>query len=103
MNLNWTTTFNDELKVWNVKLNGEIDIYTAPLLKDEIDKIYEENQENIILDFSELKYIDSTGLGIIIGAYGRLKEKGKEIKIINPKSNITKLLSITALDKIFLV
>ncbi|MBR4075177.1 MAG: STAS domain-containing protein, partial [Firmicutes bacterium] len=49
-----------------------------------------------------LSYIDSTGLGVIIGAYGRMKEQGVSVKLLNPAKNVEKLLKITSLDRIFL-
>ena len=99
-------TINKEYSVkdteWHLNIEGEIDIETAKDLKSEIIKTFEEKQSNIVLNFENVEYIDSTGLGSIIGAYGRMKEKGKNIYIINPKEHIKKLLNITGLDKILI-
>ena len=87
---------------WQLNIEGEIDIETAKDLKSEIMKTFDEKKCNIVLNFENVKYIDSTGLGSIIGAYGRMKEQGMRIYIINPKTHIKKLLNITGLDKILI-
>lgn len=102
MNLQINSLFDEQDNLWKVDLVGEIDILSAPKLKEELISIYDQKQADILLRFDNLNYIDSTGLGVIIGTYGRMREKGNAIKIVNPKTNILKLLSITNLDKIFI-
>lgn len=102
MTLKIESIFNEKPNRWIVQIIGEMDVLTSKELREELIRIFNEKQENIILDLQGLNYIDSTGLGVIIGAYGRLKEKEKEISIINPKQNILKLLTITGLDKILI-
>ncbi len=55
------------------------------------------------INLENLDYIDSTGLGAMIGVLKKLKTDNKEIYIINPKSNVKKIFTITGLDKIFKV
>lgn len=96
------SSFDSEKKAWNVKLKGEVDIYTSNEFKENLQQISSEGEiYDIHMDFSELDYIDSTGLGILIGVLKRLKQNDKDVYIINPKNNIKKLFSITGLDKIF--
>lgn len=102
MNLKISSIFDEQNNRWNVSLAGEIDILSAPKLKEELAFLYEKKQADILLKFDDLNYIDSTGLGVIIGTYGKMKEKGNNISISNPKANILKLLNITNLDKIFI-
>lgn len=92
--------FNEENKKWDLKAVGEVDISTAPQLREALDSVYQEKQADINLYLDELSYIDSTGLGVIIGAYGRMQKNKNKITILNPKQNIRKLLSITNLDRI---
>lgn len=102
MSLDIKSYDNEDLKKWIVEPSGDIDIASAMQLKETLNNVFEKKEQEIVLDFKQLDYIDSTGLGIIIGAYGRMKESGKRINIINPKANIQKLLTITGLDKIFI-
>ncbi|MBW4875477.1 MAG: STAS domain-containing protein, partial [Paeniclostridium sp.] len=55
------------------------------------------------INLTNLDYIDSTGLGVMIGVLKKLKINGKEIYILNPKINVKKIFAITGLDKIFKV
>lgn len=101
MALQMTHCFNEERKAWTIKADGEIDVATAGGLRTLLADVYEEKTADIIMDMADLCYIDSTGLGVLIGAFGRMQEKGHRILIENPRENIAKLLRITSLDKIF--
>jgi anti-sigma B factor antagonist len=86
-----------------IVLTGEIDIYSAPDFKEQLYRIIGEGRQSVILECEELSYIDSMGLGILVGALKRLKEQERDIVVRNPKSNIRKLLRITGLDKVFII
>lgn len=103
MSLEIKKNFNSEKEHWYVELSGEIDVYTAGQLKDIFTKMIEEKKENIKINTENLEYIDSTGLGVLIGILKKLKEKDKNIILTNIKSNVKKLLNITGLDKIFII
>ncbi|MBB6218047.1 anti-sigma B factor antagonist [Anaerosolibacter carboniphilus] len=103
MSLNINTILNQEDDLWIVDVIGEIDIYTANKLKETLVQILNEHNTSIKINCLELDYIDSTGLGVLIGALKRLKQENKNIIISNAKSNISKLLTITGLNKIFVI
>lgn len=103
MSLNIKKGFDSEKDLWTVELIGEVDIYTANDLKETLIGLLQEKESDIRLNCMELDYIDSTGLGVLIGILKRLKNVDKNIIITNPKSNISKLLKITGLDKIFIM
>lgn len=86
-----------------IGLAGEIDIYSAPDFKEKLYQIIGDGQKEVILECSELSYIDSMGLGILMGALKRIKIQNHNITIRNPKSTIRKLLKITGLDKVFII
>lgn len=88
-----------------VKINliGEVDIYTAQSLKEKLYSIIDEVNMDLRIDCSELNYIDSTGLGIFVGALKKAKQNDKKIYITNLKENIKKLFLITGLDKLFIL
>lgn len=102
MALQINSHFNDEIRKWDIVLDGEVDVFTAPELRVALNNNFSEKAEDMLLHLDHLNYIDSTGLGVMIGAYARMKEKGKKITLLNPRENIEKLLCITSLDKIFL-
>lgn len=97
--LNFVETKTDDYV--KVSLSGEVDIYTSQELKDNLYRVVESNKKDLIIDCKELNYIDSTGLGIFVGALKKAKQYEKKITIINLKENIKKLFIITGLDKIF--
>lgn len=88
---------------WQMELIGEVDIYTAGQLKEAFNKIIDEKNQDIEINAEALEYIDSTGLGVLIGALKRLKQENKNIIIYHVKPSIKKLLNITGLDKIFII
>lgn len=100
MSLQIQSNFNDEGNQWEIKAIGDVDISTAPKLKNCLDAALQEKKANIVLHLEELDYIDSIGLGVIIGIISKMKKDKNQIKIINPKENIKKLLNITSLDRI---
>ncbi len=103
MSLQIKKEFNYENNHWLVEIEGEVDVYTAGELKEFFIGIIDEKKENIKIDAEKLEYIDSTGLGILIGALKRLKKDNKDIIISNIRPNVKKLLNITGLDKIFII
>ncbi len=100
MTLNIQRSFDDDKHSWDIILTGELDISSAPAFREALNEAYREKRADIVLHFDELSYIDSTGLGVIIGALGRMRENHNEITIRNPGVGISKLLRITKLDSL---
>ena len=103
MSLKIKKKFEEERGIWKMQLDGEIDIYTAAELKRTFQEMFETHKEPVEISLEKLEYIDSTGLGVLIGALKRLKEEDKQITLFHVKPNILKLLNITGLNKIFVI
>ena len=101
MSLEIKKQYDKENSFWDIELIGDVDIQSSSSLKEEINLMLNEVETDLIIDCTDLSYIDSTGLGVLIGVLERVKNVQKEITIINAQSNIKKLLNITGLDKIF--
>lgn len=86
---------------WNVSIGGELDVSSAEQLKNQLHKIVDDKMLDVKIDLTNLEYIDSTGLGVMIGVLKKLRVNEKEIYILNPRSNVKKIFTITGLDKIF--
>ncbi|MGE5613490.1 MAG: STAS domain-containing protein [Bacillota bacterium] len=86
-----------------VSVCGEVDIYTARQFKEKLYNIVDKSEKDIIVDLGQLNYIDSTGLGIFVGALKKARLNGRNIRIENTKDNIKKLFTITGLDKLFMI
>lgn len=89
---------NEELIVYPI---GELDVFTTPDLKKQVLNEYKKDKKNIIIDGTELEYVDSTGLGAFIYLLNEVKKEDHKISIKNMKSSINKLFVITKLDQIF--
>jgi len=94
--------YEKEKNIWIIEPKGDIDIFSSPQFKETLLGVIEEGQD-VLIDGSQLAYIDSTGLGVLILGLKKIKENNKNIAFQNIKPNVEKLFSITGLDKIFLV
>lgn len=89
--------------VAKVVISGEIDIYTAQQFKEKLYRIVDSSSKDVVIDCSGLDYIDSTGLGIFVGALKKARLADRNISLENIKDNIRKLFNITGLDKLFII
>lgn len=101
MSLIIVSNYDEENNIQVISPNGEIDLSTAEQFKSELKKATDEKITDILIDMSNLDYIDSSGLGIMIGTLKRLKLQNKDIYLKNVKDNVKKVFIITGLDKIF--
>ena len=88
-----------------VDLEGELDIYTAPQLRECLIKIADESSgaERVLLDLTKVSFIDSTGLGAIVGALRRFQQREGTLELICGRSPVMRLLTITRLDQVFTI
>lgn len=86
-----------------LKVHGEIDLYNAKQLKDQVADASDDidGPVNLILDLQDVKYIDSTGLGILIGIKRRCAEKEHHLVLLLDSQRIMNLFKITGLNNIF--
>lgn len=103
MDLAFETQVKDNLLICRVK--GEIDLYNAKMLKDKVNDYIEDHDtvNNLVLDIMNVKYIDSTGLGILIGIKRRVTENGGNLALVLTEERIIQLFSITGLSNIFTI
>jgi len=87
--------------VVQVSVSGEVDLYTAPALKGALREAIDGGGRRVLVDLSQATFIDSTTLGVLIGAVKRLRPLGGELAIACRDPNIRKIFSITLLDRIF--
>ncbi|AQL55738.1 anti-sigma factor antagonist [Abyssicoccus albus] len=101
MNLNIEKSEYD--KYYDVKLNGELDVYTAPELRSVLEPLREKGDKDIHIDLEELSYMDSTGLGIFVGTIKELNKNEKNLYVLNASERIFKLFEITGLNGLMYV
>jgi len=87
--------------VATVEVEGEVDVYTAPRLKEQLVALIDDGCVSIILDLEKVSFIDSSGLGVLVGVLRRAREKGGAVHIVCTRDSVLKILRITGLDKVF--
>jgi anti-sigma B factor antagonist len=87
--------------VCTVTLEGEVDVYTAPRLKEQLVALLEDGCISIIIDLEKVAFIDSSGFGVLVGALRRAREKGGVVRIVCTRDGVLKIFRITGLDKVF--
>jgi anti-sigma B factor antagonist len=84
-----------------VALQGQVDLHTAPELRDQLVAAIENGAINLVVDLTETTFIDSMTLGVLLGAVKRLRPRGGRLRIVCDDSNIRKIFEITLLDRVF--
>jgi len=84
-----------------IEVQGEIDVYTSPRVKETINELIEKGKYFLVINLEGVRYIDSTGLGVLIGALKKVKENDGAVSLISTNPQIKKIFTITGLVKIF--
>jgi anti-sigma B factor antagonist len=90
---------DDETHV--VAVTGEIDLFTAPEFKQRVSAPIDAGRCNVVVDLSETTFIDSSSLGVLIGAHRRLKQRNGSLVVVCDNDTIVKTFKITGLDGVF--
>jgi anti-sigma B factor antagonist len=86
-----------------ISLAGEVDLYTAPELKQQLLEVIAENGRHGSVDFTETSFIDSTTLGVLVGGVKRLRAVDGQLVVVCGDRNISKIFEITGLDRVFAI
>ncbi|HEY3206741.1 MAG TPA: STAS domain-containing protein [Gaiellaceae bacterium] len=86
-----------------ISLTGEVDLYTAPEFKQQLLDVIARGSKDVIVDFSDTTFIDSTTLGVLVGGVKRLRTNGGQLSLVCNDRNITKIFEITGLDRVFTI
>jgi anti-sigma B factor antagonist len=93
-----------EVGDWTVvDVKGEVDLYTSPRLRERIVELVEEGHIRIVVNLEEVGFLDSSGLGALVGALKRVNERGGRLVLACPEGSPLKVLTITGLDKVFAI
>ena len=82
-------------------LSGEIDHHTAKEMRETIDEAVEHNMPTLlVLDFKDVSFMDSSGIGLVMGRYRNLLKTGAELSIMGAPPNIAKMLKLGGIEKL---
>lgn len=84
-----------------VVVNGDVDVHSAPHLRDALLELIEDGNGEAVLDLDAVSFIDSTGLGALVSAYGAARDKGGALPLVCTSVRTLRLFAITGLDAVF--
>ncbi len=84
-----------------VDVQGEIDVYTAPKLREKLIELVAEGSYDIVVNLEGVDFLDSTGLGVLVGALKRVKANDGSLSLVCTQDKILKIFKITGLTKVF--
>lgn len=84
-----------------VHVAGEIDVYTAPVLREELAAQQEAGPVDLVVDLTDVPFMDSTGLGVLVGALKRARTMHGDLRLVIDQERVLKVFRITALTQVF--
>ncbi len=82
-------------------VGGEIDVYTAPKLRDKITELVAAGTYRIVIDLQAVEFLDSTGLGVLVGGLKKVRAHDGSLKLVCSQERLLKIFRITGLSKVF--
>jgi anti-sigma B factor antagonist len=99
MDLDVETSVRDKTTV--LTLRGEIDVYTAPRLRQAIVDVVDGGAQHLVVDMEKVDFLDSTGLGVLVEGLKRIKGRDGMLSVVATQDKIVKIFDITGLNKAF--
>ena len=84
-----------------IEVGGEIDVYTAPKLRERLVGLVESGHYGLIMDMENVEFLDSTGLGVLVGGLKRVRAHDGWIDLVCTQSRILRIFRITGLNRVF--
>lgn len=84
-------------------VEGEVDVYTAPQFRKRLIELVDEGRNRILVDLEAVEFLDSTGLGVLVGGLKRTRSNDGDLALVCTQRRILKVLEITGLTKVFTI
>lgn len=98
MEITWKTSDH----ILMVKINGDIDHHTCEMLRQQVDQAVEDTKcRSILFSFAQVSFMDSSGIGVLIGRYKLVQRLGGRIAVACPSERVREIFRLSALDKLF--
>lgn len=98
--MNMKVYFKEDNDILRGFVEGEIDAYTAPQLREGLEAVEVQQGANIEVDLTNVNYIDSTGLGVFVAFYKRVQREGGDVRLVGLSERIQRLFEITGLSEL---
>jgi anti-sigma B factor antagonist len=93
---------HQDLGEWTVvTVSGEVDMATGPTLRDDLLSVLARGNHHVVLDLSNVTFMDSSGLGALLGGHRRAHLLDGEIRVAAPSERVLEILRLTNLDRVF--
>jgi len=86
-----------------VQVAGEVDVYTAPQLREFLDQEIDAGHHHLVVDLSGVSFMDSTGLGVLVGRLKQIRLHDGSMRLVCAHDRVLKVFIITGLDKVFAI
>ena len=84
-----------------ISVSGEIDVYTAPSLRERLNELVASGHYDLVVDMEGVEFLDSTGLGVLVGGLKRVRSHDGTLRLVCAQEKILKVFRITGLTKVF--
>jgi anti-sigma B factor antagonist len=84
-----------------IAVAGEIDVYTAPTLRERLNELVASGHYDLVVDMENVEFLDSTGLGVLVGGLKRVRSYDGTLSLVCSQEKILKVFRITGLTKVF--
>lgn len=84
-----------------VTVSGEVDVVTAPALRQQIAEVIADGNDRVVADLTDVPFLDSTGLGVLVGRLKVLRQQGGDLRLVITSDRVLRNFQITGLDKVF--
>jgi anti-sigma B factor antagonist len=84
-----------------VRVGGEIDVYTAPKLREQLVELVNDGSYHLVVDMEGVDFLDSTGLGVLVGGLKRVRAHEGSLRLVCTQERILKIFRLTGLTKVF--
>ncbi len=78
---------------------GDVDVSCATELRDAIDGALDAGAQEVVVDLAKVPYIDSTGIGVLVGATHRAADAGQQLRVVNPQRNVMRVFGLLGIDR----
>ncbi len=97
-----SVTIKQKNNIITAQIKGEIDHHTVPQIRDMIDDAFvcAESVTELVIDFSEVTFMDSSGIGLVMGRYKLAAANGKKISVINLSERDYKIMKMSGIEKL---
>lgn len=86
-----------------IEVAGEIDVYTAPKLREKIAALVDDGVVHLVVDLERVEFLDSTGLGVLVGGLKRVRTHDGSLSLVCTQERLLKIFRITGLAKVFVI